>query len=44
MAKNMIGLAPGVMTTWSGSAGTPRVAVKTSVIAARASGMPADCT
>ena len=44
MPKHMIGLAPGVMTIWSGSAATPRVAVKVSAIAARASGMPADWT
>ena len=42
ITKYMMGLAPGVTTTSSGSTGTPRVFSMCSAIASRSSGSPAD--
>ena len=42
MAKNMIGLAPGVTTISSAAAWMPRVSAMCSAIASRSSGSPAE--
>ena len=42
MAKNMMGLAPGVITTLSPDTDIPRVVATSSAIRARTSGSPGD--